>query len=196
MTIPSDISSRMGQPTMPLAAFEKAAGEGASVQVMQDGSQWRVLAQGSMPTTGRSVAWIEPEQGHVDTTSAFVDALHSSYASGISQAVARELDLAPRPGQPLASRTIKTAIEMAETGQSALAGVDFFTQLQFSAAKGGAEFHRACQEQGIDAGRLSPDVRQQIDREVTQRFATAPHHPVEFRQAMVWLNDALNQYAK
>jgi hypothetical protein len=196
VTIPSDISSRMGQPSMPLAAFEKAAGEGASVQIMQDGTQWRVLSQGSMPTSGRSVAWIEPEPGHVDTTSAFVEALRLSYSSGISQAVARELDLSPRPGQPLASRTVKTAMDMAETGLSALAGVDFFTQLQFSAAKGGAEFHRACQERGIDVDGLSPDVRQQIDREVAQRFAAASHHPVEFGQATVWLNDALSQFVK
>jgi hypothetical protein len=195
VTISSDISSRIGQPSLSLEAFDKAAREGASVHVTQDGAQWRVLAQGNMPASGRPVAWVEPDPRTDDTRSAFVDALRESFTSGISRAVARELDLGPSPGQPLSSRTVKDAIAMAESAKSALAGVDFLTQLQFSAAKEGAEFHRVCRERGIGAESLTVAVRQQIDSALAQHFAGATS-PVAFSLARQWLNDELSKLAK
>ena len=157
-----------------LEKFEQAASEGAQIHVSRDGSQWRVLGQGTTPSQ-RSVAWLEPGQ-ESDTTSVFVEALGQSFSSGIQSAVVRELGLAPAPNKPLSSRTVQQAIEMAQTAQKSLDGVDFMTQLQFSAKANSAGFVDACRASGVEAGQVSPAQRQEIDAAMQQRFQNAAQH--------------------
>jgi len=189
---PSSASGPHAAPS--LDAFRTAAEQHDAVSLTLDGERWRVQGTGVLPGSGLKVAWVRPENAQADTTSAFVQALGQSFAAGISRAVARELDLHPQPGQPLSSRTVTQAIDMAETGQRALNGVDFFTRLQFSAAKGGREFRRVCAEEGHATSKLSAADIQRIDQQLDQRFAQALSSgavPVTYHDAERWLKEAL-----
>ncbi|WP_036596340.1 hypothetical protein [Ottowia thiooxydans] len=187
-------SSAYGRIAPPLDAFRSAAQQHDAVQLTLDGEQWQVQGTGVLPGSGRKVAWVSPGSDQVDTTSAFVHALGQSFSAGISRAVARELDLHPDPGQPLSSRTVTHAIEMAQHGQQALSGVDFFTRLQFSAASGGPEFKRIATEAGLSSG-LQKDALARVDQFLDQKFAEAQSNgasPITYRDAERWLKEALN----
>jgi len=179
-------------PIPSLDAFRQAAETHDAVLLSLDGETWKVLGIGTLPTSGRKVAWVENPEA--DTTSAFVQALNQSFSGGISRAVARELDLKASPGLPLASRTVIQALDMAQTGQKALAGVDFLTQLQFSATKNGSEFQRVLADVAPTSA-LSASDREDIDRQLDRRFADAQAHgagPVSPGNAEQWLKDALS----
>lgn len=189
---PSSASGPHAAPS--LDAFRTAAEQHDAVSLTLDGERWQVQGTGVLPGSGRKVAWVRPENAQADTTSAFVQALGQSFAAGISRAVARELGLHPQPGQPLPSRTVTQAIDMAKTGQQALAGVDFFTRLQFSAAKGGSEFKRVCAEEGLAAGKLSKADLERLDHQLDQQFQQALSSgavPVTYDNAERWLKEAL-----
>lgn len=175
-----------------LESFRAAAQGGDWLHLAQDGSSWQVKASGATPS-GRQVAWVEP-QG--DTTSAFVDALGQSFSRGIQAAVARELGLQPAPGRPLASRMVEQALEMAQTGQTALDGVDFFTRLNVSAKQDSAEFLRACKQLGLDPAGVAPAQRTQVDALMQQRFDAAAaglQGPVSPGVARDWLVQTLRE---
>ena len=160
----------------------------------RDGSQLRVLAQGSTPSQ-RSVAWVEPDS-NVDASSIFIDALSRSFSSGIQSAVGRELGLAPAPApnRPLSSRQVEQAIDMAETAQRAMSGVDFLTQLDCKAASNGGSFQRACSELGIPTGDVGALQRRNIDQAMTRQFHEAAEQgrsPVEAATALQWLKQAI-----
>ncbi|MPN26955.1 hypothetical protein SDC9_174381 [bioreactor metagenome] len=123
-----------------------------------------------------------------------MQALGQGFSSGISRAVARELGLTPAPGQSLSSRTVRQAIDMAETAQQAMSGVDFFTALSCSAAKNGPAFQRACQDLGVTASSLDMQAREQIDRSMERRFQSATQagqSPVSMAAAEAWLRQEL-----
>ncbi|QIL70566.1 hypothetical protein G7048_09485 [Diaphorobacter sp. HDW4B] len=172
--------------------FRAAAAHGPEVMIGRDGSQLRVLAQGSTPSQ-RSVAWVEPDS-NVDASSIFIDALSRSFSSGIQSAVVRELGLAPAPNRPLSSRQVEQAIDMAETAQRAMSGVDFLTQLDCKAASNGGSFQRACSELGIPTGDVGALQRRNIDQAMTRQFHEAAEQgrsPVEAATALQWLKQAI-----
>jgi hypothetical protein len=118
----------------PLEAFSRAAEQGSAITMSVDGQSLQVLGQGELRTGGgpaRSVAWVqaEPNAGASDATQAFVNALNSAHGERLSQAVAKELGLSPRPGVPLESRTVQQAVDMAHTAATALEGVAFLSSL-------------------------------------------------------------------
>ena len=192
MTIQNN-SPALGNALPPLDAFSTAARSNESITLSLDGETWQVQGTGVLPGSGRQVAWVKPEDGQVDTTSAFVQALGQSFSAGISRAVARELDLSPAPGQALSSRKVEQAVDMAQHGQQALTGVDFFTRLQFSASSAGSEFKRISADMGV-SGQLDSAQRARIDQQLDQKFAeamAAGKSPVTYSDAERWLKEAL-----
>lgn len=174
-----------------LEAFREAAQQGdCMLHLSQDGAQWEVKAVGSTPSQ-RSVAWVEPQ---TDTTSAFLNALGQSFSQGITRAVARELDLSAAPGRPLSSRTVRQAVDMAQTSQTALSGVDFLTRLQVSTIGNTAAFAEACRHMGIDPAGIGAEQRTAIDARMLQRFEAAMaqgRSPVDEATARAWLAEEL-----
>ncbi|HZY20525.1 MAG TPA: hypothetical protein VFE82_18795 [Ramlibacter sp.] len=178
----------------PASAFGEAAQRAPEVRVSVDGQEYRVLAQGQLSGEkgARSVAWI---QGDVDTTSVFVQALQQSYGGALSTAVARELGLDPAPGKPLASRLVQQALDMGQTGQKALAGVDFLTFIEHSATTGGGAYRRLLADAGIDPKSVSPAHKQQIDDGLRAQFAAAAAagaSPVPASTASDWLRSRIS----
>lgn len=189
---PTSVSGSDATPS--LQDFQTAASQHDAISLELDGEKWKVQGVGVMPGSGRTVAWVGPENEQTDTTSVFVQALGQSFSAGISRAVARELNLTPRPGQPLSSRDVTQAIDMAQTSQQALAGVDFLTRLQFSASKGGTEFKRVCAQENQDPKQLSPAALAHIDSQIDNQFQIAQAKgasPVSFADAERWLKAAL-----
>lgn len=183
-------------PSALLESFRAAAQTHEAVRITLNGNSWDVQGVGNMPNSGREVAWVQASEGSTaDTASVFVQALQGSFSAGISQAVARELDLAPRPHQQsLSSRTVLQALDMAETGRQMLTGVDFLTQLHFSATNRGQGFVQTCTILGVDASGLSQSARAQIDTQMGQHFAQAQaagQTPVSENQATQWLRGLL-----
>ncbi|MBF5005573.1 BspR family type III secretion system anti-sigma factor [Diaphorobacter caeni] len=173
-----------------LDEFRNAAAQGNAVVMGHDGEQWKVLAQGHTPSQ-RSVAWVAPD---VDTTSVFMDALSRSFSAGIQSNVARELGLSPTPGKPLSSRVVQQAIDMAETSQNALSGVDFFTQISCSASSNSSAFQRACAQLSISPADVDAQQRREIDAVMARQFENAAAHgqsPVSTKTAETWLTAAL-----
>lgn len=169
-----------------LNSFRDSAQKGEALQVVHDGYLWKVGACGTA-TTQRFVALPDAE---VDTTSIFIDALGAAFPLGIRDAVVRELGLLPRPGAPLESRMVLQAIAMAETSQKALQGVDFMTQLMFSAAAHSGEFVSACVALGLRPEAFSPQQRAAIDVCMQERFVQAAQQgqvPVASAVAKEWL---------
>lgn len=169
-----------------LDSFRESAQKGEALHVGHDGSEWKVLATGTAPGQ-RSVAWVEPQS---DTQSAFIGALGQAFSSGIQAAVVRELGLGPAPGQPLASRVVQQAIAMAETSQKAMLGVDFMTQLMYSALASSSGFVAACEAEGVPLAAVSGPQREAIDAAMQQRFAQAASQgqsPIAPELAQQWL---------
>ena len=162
--------------------------------VARSGRQETENVQGKMPS-GRTVAWDGGVGDDSATRSAFMDALKQSFSGGIQTAVARELGLDSSSGKPLSARTVEHAIDMAETAQKAMSGVDFFTQLSCSASSNGAEFQRVCTEMGVAPANIDAPARQQIDRFMDQQFQSAAEQgrsPVDIGTARVWLQQAMS----
>lgn len=174
-----------------LQAFEKAAQGASQVYVSSDGRQWQVLGTGFTPSQ-RAVTWVQPDAA--DAHSAFIAALGQSFSAGIQDAVVRELGLEPAPGKPIAARLVTQGIEMGRTGNVAAQGVDFLTQQSVSARLASSEFLQACQMLGRDAATISPEIRQEIDAKLQERFQNAAANgqsPVPLEQARQWLHQVL-----
>lgn len=173
-----------------LDSFHESASKGETLQVVHDGSLWKVWA-GSTTLTERLGGRSEFE---VDTTAIFVHALERAYSPGIRDAVVRELGLAPRPGLPLEARVVLQAMAMAEASRQALEGVDFMTRLMCSAAAQSAGFAEACRTLGLSPEAISAQQRVAIDARMQQRFAQAAHQgqfPVAPELAQQWLQAEL-----
>jgi hypothetical protein len=156
-----------------LEQFRQGATQEESLVAHVDGQSFQVLAQGEMGSSSggtRSVAWVRDD---VDTTSMFVRALAESSGSKLSGAIAASLGLEPAPGKPLSSRVVQQALDMAQTGRQALAGVDFMTQLEHSAVSGGAAFRQVATASGVDPASLSSADRARIDNDMAARFQAA-----------------------
>ncbi len=173
-----------------LNAFRDSAKKGETLQVVHDGSLWTVWAC----STAQAQRFGARADVEVDTTSIFIDALGAAFPAGIRDAVVRELGLVPMPGAPLESRLVLQAIAMAETSQKALQGVDFMTQLMFSAAAHSVEFVNACGALGLPPEAFSPQQRAAVDVCMQERFVQAAQQgqvPVEHALAQEWLRSEL-----
>ena len=156
----------------PLDEFRKSAAATDLVAVRVDDTGYRVLGTSQFNSDGRlhAVNWV---QGETDTTAVFLQTLSQAYGPGLSTAIARELSLAPAPGAPMASRTVRQALEYAETGRSVLAGVDFLTFLDHSPVHRGGAFNALAQGLGLNPGSLDIRSRQRIDDRLREQFALA-----------------------
>lgn len=190
---PSTAAGTISPPA--LETFQQAAQQSEWLHISQDGTEWQVKAAGTTPSQ-RTVAWVEP---HTDTTSSFVAALGQSFSRGIQSAVAHELGLQPAPGRPLAARTVLQAIDMAQTSQTALQGVDFLTRLNVSAAHGSAAFVDACRHLGQDPAEIRPEQRALLDARMDERFGESQaqkNGPVSDTVAQDWLLQELRALGK
>jgi hypothetical protein len=188
--------NRIAQPPdvsgLSLDAFSEAARTGDSVQVSVDGRSLQVLGTGTTPG-GRSVAWVAPD---ADTASLFTQALGQTYGHGVAALVARELSLTPGPGKPLSAHTIERAVDLAQTKRSVMDGIDFVTQLGFSAHSKGADFLAVCRQAGVPSDSLDTAARQRIDAAMQQKFDQAHQsetQPVDPATARGWLRELLAQ---
>jgi len=156
-----------------LDAFRASAHGADTLHVHLAGGGFHVLGQSAYASGGteRRVSWVDDPA--TDTSGLFLQALADTYGSGISTRIARELGLRPAAGQPLSARTVENALQAAETGQQALAGVDFLTMLEHSTRHGSPVVKQVIQELGIDPARLETRVQQRIDEAMRQRFAEA-----------------------
>lgn len=177
-------------PPLPdLESYSVAARAGQDLYVDIDGTQRQVLSWGNTQR-GRSVAWLAP-----DTTSMFTQALTETYGRGIASAVAKQLGLEPSPGKPLSSRTVLTALDMANNAKDALVGVDFMSRLNASAVGSTPVFRQACLDCNIDPTAVTPSQRQALDLAMQARFdeaAVAGNSPVPLESVGEWLRELLN----
>ncbi|WP_315124632.1 hypothetical protein [Comamonas antarctica] len=130
------------------------------------------------------------DENDMDSNCAFADILSRIYSRDIQQAVARELGLQPGNDQPPERHMLLRAIAMAEASRKALRGVDFMTQLMFSAAARSAGFTHACHALGLSPQALSAPQRAAIDACMAQRFIQAARRresPVAPWRAQQWL---------
>lgn len=126
----------------------------------------------------------------MDSTSVFADILGRTFSRDVRDAVVRELGLQPNPGQPLERRHVLQAIAMAEASWQALRGVDFMTQLMFSAAAHTPGFTHACHALELPPEALGALQRAVIDARMQQRFTQAARQrqsPVAPGLAQQWL---------
>ncbi len=182
-----------------LDAFRAGAIGADTVFVSVVDGSFRVLGQSTFQSASatRQVAWVQDEG--TDTCGLFMQALASTYGTEVSSSVAREFGLRPAPGQPLASRTVFAAIEAAETGRQALAGVDFLTILEHSAYNSGPAFRHIARDLGIDTALLAKPERQRIDAALRVKFADAAAAgkcPVASETASQWLMNELKVLTK
>ncbi len=181
-----------------LKEFADAAQDSEYISIQNDGRTWQVKGRGSMPESGLSVAWVQSEDdADVDATPVFFQALENAFTGKISSAVFDALDVSgSSSNQGLSSRIVKKAIDMAETGQKALAGVDFLTRLHFSASRNGAEFKRVCAQAGVSPAAFSASDLNRIDGALDERFNLALSQgnvPVAYADAERWLKEILEQ---
>lgn len=171
-----------------LNSFRDLANTADALQVSHDGCAWQVAG---VAASGAEHMAIDSK---VDTTAVFIKALGEAFSRGIQEVVVRELNLRSNPGQPLSARLVRQAIAMAETSRQALQGVDFMTQLNFSAAVQSAEFVDACHAAGLAPAAVSAAQRAAIDARMQQRFTQAAQHnqmPVAPETARQWLQQEL-----
>ncbi len=176
--------------------FREGAQQGEEVRVSLDidGQSLTLLSQGEMGQQGvgtRSVAWVK---GETDTTALFVQAMSQSFGARLSSSVAQELGLGPAPGKSLASRVVNQALDMAETGKQAFAGIDFLTALEHSAVAGGAAYKSVLSTLNIEPQSVGADTRALLDTQMKARFAEAAasgQSPVTAQQASDWLRAGL-----
>lgn len=116
-----------GSGSLDLNNFVDAAKNGPEILVSQDGRQLESLATGQAPGSGRRVDWVKSNEA--DGTGMFLHALSRAYFGNIADAVAKELGLAPSPGKPLASRAVEQSVDMAQTANIAMDGVNFLEGL-------------------------------------------------------------------
>ncbi len=91
--------------------------------IVMDAGEFRVKATGQFNGAHGSmgVAWVDAGN---DATGAFLSLLGAAYSQAFAASIARDLGLAPAPGQPLSAHAVTRAAEIAQTGASLLAGRD------------------------------------------------------------------------
>ena len=73
----------------------------------------------------------------------------------------------------MTSRTVRQALDYAETGRSVLAGVDFLTFLDHSPGHRGGAFTALAQTLGLNPAKLDSQSRHRIDERLREEFAQA-----------------------
>ncbi len=119
------IDSRAPGPREPLSlqSVVQLAAQNPGGSIVLDGGQFRVKATGHFNGANGSmgVAWVDSGN---DATGAFLSLLGAAYSQAFAASIAKDLGLAPAPGQPLSAHAVTRAAEIAETGAALLAGRD------------------------------------------------------------------------
>lgn len=173
-----------------LEAYSDAAQKTQAIYINVANTQYQVLGVGETPK-GRSVGWIAPD---TDTTFMFTQALSQTFGGGIANAVSNQLGLSSAPGKPLSSRTVLSAINMADNAKNAMLGVDFLSRLSSSSTSNTPAFRQACKDCNIDPASIDMTMRQHIDATMQAKFDTAflnGTSPVPLEQAGEWLRDII-----
>ncbi len=91
--------------------------------IVLDAGQFHVKADGHFNGSlgSMDVAWVEAD---ADATGTFLALLGAAYSDALATTIAKDLGLAPAPGEPLASHSVMRAADMARTGAALLAGRD------------------------------------------------------------------------
>lgn len=148
-----------------LDEFERVASNNGSKLIELDGEKLRVLGHGTLPGSGRSVAWVDASQdgsAASSVTRVFAEALSDRFGSRLASGIARELGLDITAGKPIESRTVTAAIDMARTASNALEGSYFALRLSFDPVLNGTGFSSVVNELGLDPGRFDAGVRDEV----------------------------------
>ncbi len=123
------------------------------------------------------------------------EAARRAVGNRLVEAAIRALDWPNTPTALAPSAAAQSALDEAlDVASQALAGVDFLTQLEFSAVHQGAGFKEVAQRFGMDPQEMPQDTRERIDTRMGQRFAEAAATgaaPVDRRTASQWLHNEL-----
>lgn len=155
-----------------LQAFQNIAKDEGVVRASGSEDTSRVLAVGRS-SDNREVQWVT-STGDADTDAAFdlfMQTLTANFGGTIQASIANELGLSP--GKPLEAREVRLALEMAENHVGVYEGINFMTQLQFSAASGGSGFGAVAENLGINPANLSDTDRKNIDQQFAAAFNEA-----------------------
>lgn len=113
----------------------------------------------------------EPQADHLaDVGALFVAALRERFGLAASAVAERRLDLHEGWHQPLASATVREALNCAHSAQALLAARSFVLHFEYSAQLLGREFVRLCTELGLDAHALPPERREALDQAMLPVF--------------------------
>ena len=154
-----------------LEEFERVASQDGANLIELDGEKLRVLGQGALPGSGRSVQWVD--SSHADepvsgVARVFTEALGERYGSGLAKGIARELGLDRLGSKPIESRTVQQALDMARTASSALEGHRFALQLGLDPRMNGPEFVSLLQDMGVDGSALTTQAREAVHHRFNQ----------------------------
>jgi len=108
------------------------------------------------------------------------------FSDRLIDAVERALDLPTDPRSPQAPDAAQRTQQALHEAARALAGVDYFTQLELSAVHQGAGFKAVAQALGLSPNALDPATRDQIDARMGLRFDEAAANgdaPIDRRTA-------------
>jgi hypothetical protein len=116
------------------------------------------------------------------------------FSDRLIDAADRTLELLNDPTRPQPPDAAQRTQQALREAALALSGVDFLTQLEFSAAHQGPGFKAVAQGLVLSPHALDPATRAQIDARMDQRFAEAAAKggaPVDRHTAAQWLHNEL-----
>lgn len=128
-------------------------------------------------------------------TGRFIYALQAAFGVSMAKAIERELALDRVCARPLRAREFRRAVELAEAGRPALAGVDFGTRLRLGAVVNAPGFRQIARDLGLTGSQLTPQARHAVDARMAQRFERARLaglSPVPEATAEKWLRSDLS----
>ena len=117
---------------------------------------------------------------------------HARFSDRLIDAAQHTLELSTDPRSPQSSDASQQTQQALQEAALALAGVDYLTQLEFSAVHQGPGFKAVVQGRSLPA--QDPPARAQIDARMGLRFAEAAANggaPVDRRTAAQWLHHEL-----
>ncbi len=138
---------------------------------------------------------LPPPKGVADSPAA--NGQHTTdprFSDRLIEAAERVLDLPTDPRSPQPPEAAQRTQQALHEAALALDGVDYLTQLAFSAVHRGPGFRAAAQALGLSPHAVDPATRAQIDARMGQRFAQAAaagSAPVDRHTAAQWLHHEL-----
>jgi hypothetical protein len=151
-------------------------------------------ALASRPGASGPVQGAGPAQALHGTAGRVIQTLQQAFGASIGKAIACELNLDPTSSHPVQACEVDRVLQIAQTAQLALQGVDFGSRLAHSACGDGPGFRRAAQSVGLEPGRIDISTRRDIDARMDARFnqaAATGQVPVPLKQVGEWLQNDL-----